>query len=149
MRTKRKHVKCTVCGKVGHPTDPEDYVCQSCQKEWGKPVDDAANRAAIERIQEQTKAANERPPPGRREQRVEIAGPAVPKKLLRRSISVKGVTDQRLDMYAKKLGKSKARIVEDLIHEHLDAVGAPMPKVVELPPGRRPRPRDYNFPLML
>jgi hypothetical protein len=56
----------------------------------------------------------------------------------RRSISVKGITHQRLKDYCDATGHSVSGYLEEIIAEKLDAVGAPMPTVVTSTP-RKPK----------
>lgn len=59
------------------------------------------------------------------------------KRQTRRSISVKGVTYQRLKNYCKD--KPISDLIERLVAAHLDAEGVPVPKVIEGRPGRPPK----------
>ncbi len=52
------------------------------------------------------------------------------KRQTRRSISVKGITYQRLKDYCDTHRLSVSGFLEDLIAERLDAAGAPIPTVV-------------------
>ena len=54
------------------------------------------------------------------------------KRQTRRSISVKGITYQRLKDYCESSGLSVSGYLEDIIAEKLDAAGVPVPtKLVE------------------
>jgi hypothetical protein len=53
------------------------------------------------------------------------------KRQTRRSISVKGITYQRLKDYCDATGKSVSGYLEDIIAEKLDAAGAPIPTVLK------------------
>ena len=57
------------------------------------------------------------------------------KRQTRRSISVKGITYQRLKDYCDAEGRSVSGFLEDIIAEKLDAAGVPIPTVL------RPRPQ--------
>jgi hypothetical protein len=63
------------------------------------------------------------------------------KKQTRRSISVKGITYQRLKDYCEQEGVSVSGFLEDIIAEKLDALGIPVPEVL------RPRPRKEEPPI--
>ncbi|PCC70997.1 hypothetical protein SAMN02745121_02536 [Nannocystis exedens] len=56
------------------------------------------------------------------------------KRQTRRSISVKGITYQRLKDYCESTGLSVSGYLEEIIAEKLDAAGVPVPTVV------KPRP---------
>jgi len=56
------------------------------------------------------------------------------KRQTRRSISVKGITYQRLKDYCESTGLSVSGYLEDIIAEKLDAAGVPVPTIV------KPRP---------
>lgn len=56
------------------------------------------------------------------------------KRQTRRSISVKGITYQRLKDYCESSGLSVSGYLEDIIAEKLDAAGVPVPKLI------KPRP---------
>ncbi|MBL9107125.1 MAG: hypothetical protein JNL82_39875 [Myxococcales bacterium] len=56
------------------------------------------------------------------------------KRQTRRSISVKGITYQRLKDFCESSGLSVSGYLEDIIAEKLDAAGVPVPTVV------KPRP---------
>lgn len=56
------------------------------------------------------------------------------KRQTRRSISVKGITYQRLKDHCDSIGASVSGYLEDIIAEKLDAAGVPIPTVL------RPRP---------
>ncbi len=56
------------------------------------------------------------------------------KRQTRRSISVKGITYQRLKDYCEASGISVSGYLEEIIAEKLDAAGVPVPKAV------KPRP---------
>ena len=49
------------------------------------------------------------------------------KQQTRRSVSVKGITYQRLKDYCDATGKSVSGYLEDIVAEKLDAEGVPMP----------------------
>jgi len=53
------------------------------------------------------------------------------KRQTRRSISVKGITYQRLKDYCESSGLSVSGYLEDIIAEKLDAAGVPVPTVVK------------------
>lgn len=57
------------------------------------------------------------------------------KRQTRRSISIKGLTYQRLKDYCDKEGRSVSGVIEDIVAERLDAAGVPVPDVL--------RPRSY------
>lgn len=59
------------------------------------------------------------------------------KRQTRRSISVKGITYQRLKDYCDATGKSVSGYLEDIIAEKLDAAGAPIPTVLKSRPQRK------------
>ena len=59
------------------------------------------------------------------------------KRQTRRSISVKGITYQRLKDFCDAHRLSVSGFLEDLIAEKLDAAGAPVPTVVKPRPGLR------------
>jgi hypothetical protein len=52
----------------------------------------------------------------------------------RRSISVKGLTYQRLDGYCKAEGRSVSGYLEEILAEKLTAAGVPMPTVIKKKP---------------
>lgn len=56
------------------------------------------------------------------------------KRQTRRSISVKGITYQRLKDYCEAYGLSVSGYLEDIIAEKLDAAGVPVPTVVKHEP---------------
>jgi hypothetical protein len=58
------------------------------------------------------------------------------KRQTRRSISVKGITYQRLKDYCDGTGKSVSGFLEDIIAEKLDAAGVPIPTVLKPRPQR-------------
>jgi hypothetical protein len=60
------------------------------------------------------------------------------KRQTRRSISVKGITYQRLKDYCEDNGLSVSGYLEDIIAEKLDAAGAPVPTVVKREPPPAP-----------
>jgi hypothetical protein len=60
------------------------------------------------------------------------------KRQTRRSISVKGITYQRLKDYCDAEGESVSGFLESIIAERLDAAGVPIPTVL------RPRPQRTN-----
>ncbi len=53
------------------------------------------------------------------------------KRQTRRSISVKGITYQRLKDYCESSGLSVSGYLEDIIAEKLDAAGVPVPTFVK------------------
>ena len=59
------------------------------------------------------------------------------KRQTRRSISVKGITYQRLKNYCEAEGISISGYLEQIIAEKLDAAGIPVPEKVE----PRPKPK--------
>ena len=59
------------------------------------------------------------------------------KRQTRRSISVKGITYQRLKDYCDAQGKSVSGYLEELIAEKLDAAGVPVPTVLKPRPERK------------
>lgn len=59
------------------------------------------------------------------------------KRQTRRSISVKGITYQRLKNYCQAHGISVSGYLEEIIAEKLDAAGVPVPDYVE----PRPSPK--------
>jgi len=104
---------------------------------------------AVSRIRQQTKhALEERRPPRSREK---APAPTIQRvKRKRRSISLRGTTNARLSAYAKMMGKSKQSLLEEMIHERLDALGVPIPEELVRPPSaKKSRPRSFSFPLML
>lgn len=60
------------------------------------------------------------------------------KRSTRRSLSVKGITYQRLKDYCDAQGCSVSGFMEDVIAEKLDALGVPQPDVL------RPRPTQQR-----
>jgi hypothetical protein len=60
------------------------------------------------------------------------------KRQTRRSISVKGITYQRLKDYCEASGNSVSGYLEEIIAEKLDAAGVPVPKAV------KPRPTQKS-----
>lgn len=60
------------------------------------------------------------------------------KRQTRRSISVKGITYQRLKDFCDATNTSVSGYLEDIIAEKLDAAGAPVPTVVKPRPQRKP-----------
>ena len=56
------------------------------------------------------------------------------KRQTRRSISVKGITYQRLKDYCEACGLSVSGYLEEIIAEKLDAAGVPVPTVVKQRP---------------
>jgi len=61
------------------------------------------------------------------------------KRQTRKSISVKGLTYQRMKDYCKAQGKSVSGALEEIIHEKLDAVGVPR---IEPPPSEKKKPDE-------
>lgn len=62
----------------------------------------------------------------------------------RRSISFLGLTYQRLGDFAEREGKSRSGTLEEWIHEAMDAVGQPVPSIVEPPKKTRARARKVE-----
>jgi hypothetical protein len=62
------------------------------------------------------------------------------KRQTRRSISVKGITYQRLKNYCEAQGVSISGYLEAIIAEKLDVAGVPVPEKVE------PRPKPKTLP---
>lgn len=62
------------------------------------------------------------------------------KRQTRRSISVKGITYQRLKDYCDANGTSVSGYLEEIIAEKLDAAGAPVPTVLKVRPQRKTEP---------
>ncbi|MCA9713895.1 MAG: hypothetical protein H6713_09785 [Myxococcales bacterium] len=62
------------------------------------------------------------------------------KRQTRRSISVKGITYQRLKDYCEASGISVSGYLEEIIAEKLDAAGVPVPKAVK----PRPAPKAVD-----
>ena len=60
------------------------------------------------------------------------------KRQTRRSISVKGITYQRLKNYCESQGMSISGFLEDIIAARLDAERVPVPKRVEPTPSPAP-----------
>jgi hypothetical protein len=60
------------------------------------------------------------------------------KRQTRRSISVKGITYQRLKDYCDAQSLSVSGYLEDIIAEKLDAAGVPVPTVLKPRPAREP-----------
>lgn len=58
----------------------------------------------------------------------------------RRSISVKGITYQRLRDYCDATGASVSGYLEEIIAEKLDAAGVPVPAVLKVKPRPMPEP---------
>jgi len=59
------------------------------------------------------------------------------KRQTRRSISVKGITYQRLKDYCDARGVSVSGYLEEIIAEKLDAAGVPVPTVLRARPQRK------------
>jgi hypothetical protein len=59
------------------------------------------------------------------------------KRQTRRSISVKGITYQRLKDYCDAQNKSVSGYLEEIIAEKLDAAGVPVPTVLKPRPTRK------------
>ncbi len=59
------------------------------------------------------------------------------KRQTRRSISVKGITYQRLKDFCDATGRSVSGYLEEIIAEKLDAAGAPVPTVIKPRPERK------------
>ncbi|MCA9693971.1 MAG: hypothetical protein R3A51_03265 [Nannocystaceae bacterium] len=65
------------------------------------------------------------------------------KRQTRRSISVKGITYQRLKDYCEASGISVSGYLEEIIAEKLDAAGVPVPKAVKpRPPTKVPESEE-------
>ena len=62
------------------------------------------------------------------------------KRQTRRSISVKGITYQRLKDFCDAHDKSVSGFLEEIIAERLDAAGVPVPTVL------KPRPQRSSAP---
>ena len=62
------------------------------------------------------------------------------KRQTRRSISIKGLTYQRLKDFCESQDRSVSGYLEEIIAERLDAVGAPVPERVE----PRPAPKTIE-----
>lgn len=60
------------------------------------------------------------------------------KRQTRRSISVKGITYQRLKDFCDAHDKSVSGFLEEIIAERLDAAGVPVPTVLKPRPQRAP-----------
>ena len=60
------------------------------------------------------------------------------KRQTRRSISVKGITYQRLKDYCDATGCSVSGYLEEIIAEKLDAAGVPVPTVLKARQERKP-----------
>lgn len=60
------------------------------------------------------------------------------KRQTRRSISVKGITYQRLKDFCDSQDKSVSGYLEEIIAEKLDAAGVPVPTVLKPRPQRKP-----------
>lgn len=136
----RNTAKCTICGKTGRPLESSDYVCKTC-KEAHEPdePEEPEEDPAITRIRQQTEAVHnstttEKPPTV---------------KQTRRSISLKGVTVKRVKDYAAARGRSSSSVVEELIENKLDEVGAPLPAGVKRPRRKPHKIRDFDLPLIL
>lgn len=70
------------------------------------------------------------------------------KKQTRKSISVKGITYQRVKDYCDKEGRSVSGFLEDIIAAKLDALGVPVPTVLRpkaLPTPSPARPGNTHF----
>jgi hypothetical protein len=141
---KRGSARCASCGRKGRPKDTSDYICKSCQDGGYQ----APPRATIEvedlteqRLSANTYAALQN-----------SKGVPVPrKKQNRKSISLKGLTEQRLKDYCQAEGRSVSGYVEEIATEKLDALGVPVVTEADLPPEPEPEPyeRDWDLPLML
>ena len=62
------------------------------------------------------------------------------KRQTRRSISVKGITYQRLKDFCDAKGRSVSGYLEEIIAERLDAAGVPVPTVLKPRPTRKQEP---------
>ena len=60
----------------------------------------------------------------------------------RRSISLKGITYQRLQDYCEAQGESVSGLVEEIANERLDELGVPVPEEVTKP---RPKRRAASW----
>ena len=67
------------------------------------------------------------------------------KRQTRRSISLKGLTYQRLKGYCDAEKKSVSGYLEELVIEKLDAAGVPVPKVLRPPPPPKPSTDDEEI----
>ena len=67
-------------------------------------------------------------------------------KSTRRSISIKGLTDQRLKDYCDATGCSVSGYLEEIIAEKLDAAGVPVPIVLRARPERKSKPEPESGP---
>jgi len=67
------------------------------------------------------------------------------KRQTRRSISVKGITYQRLKDFCDAHDKSVSGFLEEIIAERLDAVGAPIPTVLKPRPQRSAMPESEEI----
>jgi hypothetical protein len=63
------------------------------------------------------------------------------KRQTRRSISVKGITYQRLKNYCEEQGLSVSGYLEEIIANNLDAQNVPVPEKVEPRPQPKPEAR--------
>ncbi len=67
------------------------------------------------------------------------------KRQTRRSISVKGITYQRLKNFCESQGMSVSGYLEDIIASRLDEANVPVPEKVEPRPEPAPKPqRDQD-----
>lgn len=60
----------------------------------------------------------------------------------RRSISVKGITYQRVKNHCQDQGKSISGYLEEIIKEKLDEAGVPVPEKLEVPPPKEQDPEE-------
>ena len=67
------------------------------------------------------------------------------KRQTRRSISVKGITYQRLKDFCDAHDKSVSGFLEEIIAERLDAAGVPVPSVLKPRPQRSAMPEQEEI----
>ena len=68
------------------------------------------------------------------------------KRQTRRSISVKGITYQRLKNFCEESGVSVSGYLEQIIADKLDAQNVPVPEKVEPRPTTSPKQPEQNEP---
>jgi hypothetical protein len=85
-----------------------------------------AGYGTLDRLEENRKTAEPLP-----------LGPP-PKRRTCRSISVKGITYQRLKKYCDRFGTSVSGYLEAIIHDRLDALGVPEEKALDPNPPSKP-----------
>lgn len=71
------------------------------------------------------------------------------KRQTRKSISVKGITYQRLKNYCDSQGRSISGVLEEFIAAHLDAEKVPVPKAIAPPPEPAPTFREDITPAIV